>query len=144
MKKAKTLRQTRAWIALLLLLGTVCLCSGCKKAPAELPAPEQEQSQKITLENYSLNVQVQSRHRMLVTETLTVNYEKKITGITRAIPYEGYRLDPVKNEKVPYRMTLDRVDVDTDYSMRRENGKAYLDFGGKAINLPPAELRFIR
>lgn len=132
MKKAKTLRQTRAWIALLLLLGTVCLCSGCKKAPAELPAPEQEQSQKITLENYSLNVQVQSRHRMLVTETLTVNYEKKITGITRAIPYEGYRLDPVKNEKVPYRMTLDRVDVDTDYSMRRENGKAYLDFGGKS------------
>ncbi len=82
------------------------------------------------LENYSINVQVQTNHRLTVTEILTVNYKNQINGITRTIPYEGYRYDPGINEVVQYRMNLDHIDVDeVDYSVKRESGKAYITIG---------------
>ncbi len=128
----KTKMKIYALLTAFMVVCTSFVSSGCAKEKqteeAAPPAPQQ-QVQDIVLENYGLNVQVQNKHRLVVTETLTVNYEKKIEGITRVIPFEGYRFDSEKNEVVQYRMVLDQVDIDADYTLEKEAGKAYLTIG---------------
>lgn len=119
----------RAWLAALLCLFTLCFVTGCSKQEEESKA-ENQQAQNITLENYGLNIQVQSKHRLIITETLTVNYKDQISSISRVIPYEGYRFDPEKNEVIRYRMVLDQIESDTDCTVHKEAGKAYLTIGG--------------
>lgn len=119
----------RVWAAFLVMLCLICLLSGCGGAKGETDVTA-SQKQNVTLENYGLSIQVQSKHRLVVTETLTVHYEDKISGITRVIPYEGYRFDPAKNEVMQYRMVLDQVEADTDYTVRKQAGKAYLTIDG--------------
>ncbi len=120
-----------AIFAALFLVCTVCVMTGCSKEEHTSETSQTEQLQQaVVLENYGLNVQVQSKHRLVVTEILTVNYADQISGITRVIPYEGYRFDPEKNEVVQYRMVLDQIDVDADYTVEKQAGKAYLSIGG--------------
>ncbi len=144
-------RGLRRSAVLLVAAAAVLMLAGCQKAQPDEPSSSDDSTQTqqtqqtqqpevsagaegvksdCVLENYSINVQVQGNHRLTVTETLTVNYKNQISGITRTIPYEGYRYDPSKNEAVQYRMNLDHIDVDeVDYSVKRESGKAYITIG---------------
>lgn len=132
MKTARISGQIRVFAAFVVILSLLCLLSGCGGTNAETDV-NASQAQNVTLENYGLNIQVQSRHRMVVTETLTVHYDEKISGIIREIPYEGYRFDPAKNEVIQYRMVLDQIESDTDYTVHKQAGKAYLTIDGSEI-----------
>ena len=124
----KVIRILSVLLCAFLALG---LLTGCG-AKEDESAEQQSTKQTVVLESYGLNVQVTNRYRMIVTETLTVNYTNQIDSICRVIPYEGYRFDPAKNEVIRYRMTLDQIDVDADYSVKKEAGKAYLTIGAPA------------
>lgn len=131
--KSSVKRKGLGVLAVLLsAIFAVGMLSGCAKEENVQQDSQQAVQQKVVLESYGLNLQVQTRHKMIVTETLTVSYPDQIDGITRVIPYEGYRFDPAKNEVIRYRMVLDQINVDTDYSIRREAGKAYLTIGNSA------------
>jgi hypothetical protein len=137
--QSKKIRRTA--VAFLLALASICLFSGCSAKDTDASADVSGQtvqtstaqnrtSQNYILENYGLNIQVQSRHRMIVTETLTIHYDTQMDEITRVIPYEGYRYDPEKNEVVQYRMVLDQIQVDdASLTVKRDSGKAYLTIG---------------
>ncbi len=129
MKILQEQKKLRTLTVVFTILMILFVFTGCGKTEPQSGKTSNPQMQNAILENYNLNVQVQGKHRMVITETLTINYRNKIDGICRVIPYEGYRFDPVRNEVSQFRMVLDQLDVDAAYSMRKEAGKAYLKIG---------------